>query len=429
MSLQTGDSNTSGLVRAFLRDDDTGVTEHVSFWDRWLYRTLPVVVVALMVLALLLAHSPDSLQLDEPNAVGIARSAGSVGNAFIGSPPRIKDIAAPAGSPGSPGSPGSLGSPGSPGSPGSLGSLGSLGSQGSLPPTALDPSHPALHRPLPGLAELRVLYRRPLGGRERFDRLASGALRRGRVTVLNLWATFCGPCKEEFPGLNDLLSSEDAAKSLRHVDFVPILVDNGVSLKRARVLYEQLGGPMASAFVADVELSGGVRQVLVQAGLIGDDLRLPMTLVLDCHARLRWFHRGALQEAEFRELAAVLSTLDGEIGSKLCPRRRSKKKTRPRVSVGSDASDGSAGAKDSADSTDAAGKRVEPKSADSTDAAGKRVEPKSADSESAGGSGKRAVPLDGCDDDGTCEPQRGENSVNCPTDCRPEISKDLQNFF
>lgn len=273
-----------------------------------------------------------------------------------------------------------------------------------------------------------MLYRRPLGGRERFDRLAPGALRRGRITVLNLWATFCRPCKEEFPGLDDLLSSEDPAKGRKNVDFVPILVDNGVSLKRARVIYEELGGPIASAFVADVELSGGIRRVLAQAGLLDGELRLPMTLVLDCHARLRWFHRGALQEAEFTELSAVLSKLDGEIGSKLCPRRRSKKKTRPRGSQVSDGSDGPDSATGS-DSDASDGSASSKDSADSTDAADKSAEPDSTDSGSAGGSAKSASAIDACDNDGTCEPDRGENSVHCPTDCRPEISKDLQNFF
>ncbi len=390
--LQTGDRTTERLSKT------TGSGS--SRW-RWLRRALPVLVLAVVILwasaALRRIGGPDG-------AAEVASSIGNVGNVGnVGNPAGQRITAAP------------------------------------------EAPEPALHGPLRGLAELRVLYRQP-GGGERIDTLSAGALRANRVTVFNLWATFCQPCKEEFPGLDELLESEDPEKSLEHVDFVPVLVDNGASIEHARVVYDRLGGPPTRAFVADEGLSGGFRGVLTEAELIDSDLSLPMTLVLGCDAHLRWFHRGALTGAKFQELAALLQELDAEVGSDVCPRpRRSKKKKKTKRagsassagktsdSAGSDSDSDSGSAdsnsnsnSDSADSdsagagSDSAGESAaEPGAASEGVSAGSGSDGESAGAESGGA----------CDDDRKCEPQRGENSVTCPTDCRPEISGDLSNLF
>ncbi len=405
MSLQTGESNTRRLLLTPL-GDDPGALRSGSVGTRWLRRALPVFTLALVILW----ASARLRRVETPQAVDLASGAGSVGNAVAGPPGEI--VAPP------------------------------------------EVATPALNQHLRGLAELRVLYRRPRGG-ERIETLDSGALRTGRVTVFNLWATYCQPCKEEFPGLDELLSSPDPAKSLEHVDFVPVLVDNSASIEHAQGVYTQLGGPPASAFVADEGLSGGFRQVLSQAGLIDGNLSLPTTLVLDCEARLRWFHRGALTEAKFRELAALLRSLDAEVGSERCPRRRSKKKKKRLKKAGSGAAD-SPGAADSADSAASADLPDSADSATSADSPGSADSPDSPDSpgslgslgstdssgeggaESNSGSGSgsgpgddsaEGAPPEGCDHDRTCEPQRGESAVTCPTDCRPEISGDLKKVF
>jgi cytochrome c biogenesis protein CcmG/thiol:disulfide interchange protein DsbE len=64
---------------------------------------------------------------------------------------------------------------------------------------------------------LAPVARRQLAPNMEFDQLGGGTWRlrdhRGQVVLMNLWATWCGPCREETPGLVALYR-EDAPKGL-----------------------------------------------------------------------------------------------------------------------------------------------------------------------------------------------------------------------
>jgi len=89
---------------------------------------------------------------------------------------------------------------------------------------------------------------------------------RGKTVLVNIWATWCAPCKEEMPALSNLqakLGGDDFA-------VVPISVDRG-GLDKPRQFLEQIG---ANNLPLLLEESGRLN---VKLDVIG----LPATLIID----------------------------------------------------------------------------------------------------------------------------------------------------
>ena len=57
----------------------------------------------------------------------------------------------------------------------------------------------------------------------------------GSITVINFWATFCGPCREEMPMLSKL-TQEYAEKKVR---FIAISADDSPENKKSRAKIDQ----------------------------------------------------------------------------------------------------------------------------------------------------------------------------------------------
>jgi thiol-disulfide isomerase/thioredoxin len=119
-----------------------------------------------------------------------------------------------------------------------------------------------------------------------------------RATLVNVWATWCAPCKQEFPGLLAVARAREAA-GLRLV-----LVSSDFP--------EQW--PAAKRFLAAHGVMGAsdVKQQADAAFIDGLDRRwtgsLPATFVYDRQGRLAAFWEGARDSA--RIAAAVDSVLD-----------------------------------------------------------------------------------------------------------------------
>lgn len=106
---------------------------------------------------------------------------------------------------------------------------------------------------------------------------------RGQPTVINLWATWCGPCRREMPVL------AEAQRTLPQVRFV--FADQGESAAAVRQFMQ-------------------VQQLTLQHVLIDGNLQLsnhynvrgyPTTLFLDADGRLRELHMGELSRATLAE--------------------------------------------------------------------------------------------------------------------------------
>jgi cytochrome c biogenesis protein CcmG/thiol:disulfide interchange protein DsbE len=99
---------------------------------------------------------------------------------------------------------------------------------------------------------------------------------RGKPVVVNIWASWCGPCRQEGPEL--------AAVSRAHqgqVQFVGVDIEDQVGL--ARKFIEQYGWTYPSVF----DSTGAIRDSL---GLIGQ----PDTLVFDAAGRRSFVSSGAI---------------------------------------------------------------------------------------------------------------------------------------
>ncbi|MBW1880503.1 MAG: TlpA family protein disulfide reductase, partial [Deltaproteobacteria bacterium] len=115
---------------------------------------------------------------------------------------------------------------------------------------------------------------------------------RGKVVVLNFWATWCGPCRAELP-LLDALNTEHAD------DGVVVL---GVNIDRrpqkAAAVWRRLGIQMRSAWDEQ-------QQVVA----VYDPPAMPTTYVIDPEGTVRWVEEGALDSDTLEGFAERVTAL------------------------------------------------------------------------------------------------------------------------
>jgi thiol-disulfide isomerase/thioredoxin len=115
---------------------------------------------------------------------------------------------------------------------------------------------------------------------------------RGKVVVVNFWASWCAPCREEIPGLLSL-QRKYAGNGLQVVGIAVDSVDNSKSAAAALgIAYPVLIGGLGS-----IELT---RQLGNKAGA------LPYTVILDRDGRLVATHLGLISEAKLEQLLRPL---------------------------------------------------------------------------------------------------------------------------
>ncbi len=110
---------------------------------------------------------------------------------------------------------------------------------------------------------------------------------RGRVLVLNFWATWCAPCREEMPILSDL-----AEHYRGRVQFVGIAAD---SAEKVRVFARTM--PVSYALLA-----GGEEAIEPTKPLGNLPLAVPFTIVLDHAGQPRAAALGRVSRAALVEL-------------------------------------------------------------------------------------------------------------------------------
>jgi thiol-disulfide isomerase/thioredoxin len=115
---------------------------------------------------------------------------------------------------------------------------------------------------------------------------------RGKVVVVNFWATWCGPCREEIP-LFVKLQSQYAARGLQ---FVGIAIDQPDKVKPFALEFG-MNFPILIGGMDVIELG---RQLGNKAGV------LPFTLVLGRDGRIVSTEVGAVKQAKIEPLLVSL---------------------------------------------------------------------------------------------------------------------------
>lgn len=116
---------------------------------------------------------------------------------------------------------------------------------------------------------------------------------RGKVLVVNFWATWCPPCREEMPGFSRL-QEKYAAKG---VQFAGIALDSAANVlafsQKEKVSYPLLIGEADAASLAR-ELGNA-------------KLGLPYTLILTTSGEVRFTRMGGISERELDDLLGKMS--------------------------------------------------------------------------------------------------------------------------
>ncbi|HEV2646581.1 MAG TPA: TlpA disulfide reductase family protein [Acidobacteriaceae bacterium] len=114
---------------------------------------------------------------------------------------------------------------------------------------------------------------------------------RGQIILINYWATWCGPCREELPGLVRLAQESDP----HEVAIVGVAFDSGANAQNdVRSFVQRFRIPYPTALP-----DAAMRE---QVG----DLALPTTILLDKHGRVARKYNGATERDDFATDIATL---------------------------------------------------------------------------------------------------------------------------
>ncbi|MBP2051285.1 peroxiredoxin [Streptomyces griseochromogenes] len=117
---------------------------------------------------------------------------------------------------------------------------------------------------------------------------------RGKVVVLNAWASYCGPCRAEVPEL-DAAQKHLAAKGVR---FLGLDADSDTAGGRAFQRDHRLAYPSFSD-------PSGHQMLKFPRGSVPRGV--PFTVVIDARGRMAHVHPGPVTEEELRDLVLPLT--------------------------------------------------------------------------------------------------------------------------
>lgn len=134
-----------------------------------------------------------------------------------------------------------------------------------------------------------------------------------KVRLINVWATWCGPCVEEFP---ELVTT--ARKfGLRDFEFISISADDPKDTAPVKAFLEKNKAGMSAKLQKSVEAEGRKTNSYVFSGSNIDDLMkvldpewpggIPHSVLIDTEGKIIWKHNGFINGEELR--AKILAHL------------------------------------------------------------------------------------------------------------------------
>lgn len=131
------------------------------------------------------------------------------------------------------------------------------------------------------------------------------AANKGKVTLVNFWATWCGPCVKEFPAL---VKAVNANRS-KGLVFVPVSFDRQADSGKVKAFLRKNG--VAKGYVNSKELDAeGLVKYFEPNLRADDDLAIPRTYVVDKKGKVVKILKGEQSQADFQ--AAVAPYLKGK---------------------------------------------------------------------------------------------------------------------
>jgi thiol-disulfide isomerase/thioredoxin len=113
---------------------------------------------------------------------------------------------------------------------------------------------------------------------------------RGKVVLLNIWATWCAPCREEMPALDRLQQTAGGSD----FEVVALSIDSG-GMDAVRRFYDEIGIRALAPYV-DPSMRAGT-----ELRIVG----VPTTLLLDREGGERWRKTGP-EQWDAPEIVAAL---------------------------------------------------------------------------------------------------------------------------
>ncbi len=109
---------------------------------------------------------------------------------------------------------------------------------------------------------------------------------RGQVVLVNFWATWCGPCREEMPAIQ---------ARYNHGGFAMLAIDFGESAAQVQGYLADLGVNLPTLLDPD----GVVQELYRVRGY-------PTTFFIDAKGVVRFFHIGQMSEADIQSYLSQL---------------------------------------------------------------------------------------------------------------------------
>jgi len=137
--------------------------------------------------------------------------------------------------------------------------------------------------------------------------LARGTPPQDRPLLLNFWATWCDPCREEFPDLVKI----DADYRSKGLDFVAISLDDLTDMKTAVPKFLRSQRAKMPVFLLDVPDPQSIIDI-VDATWQGD---MPATFLYDRTGTMVYKYKGPIKPAELRAEIEKLISIETVAGN------------------------------------------------------------------------------------------------------------------